>query len=53
MGSGDSGLQALSEQELLMLQQTPQTSQTHDAISFWLERVSFCFSTPLGGSHQP
>ena len=39
-GAEQHGLPALSEQELLMLQQTPQTSQTHNAISFWLERVS-------------
>lgn len=38
--SGDGGLPNLSEQELLMLQQAPQTSQTHDAISFWLDWVS-------------
>ncbi len=25
-----------------MLQQAPQTSQTHDAISFWLDWVAFC-----------
>ena len=41
-GSGDGGLPNLSEQELLMLQQT---SQTHDAISFWLDWVSQCLYT--------
>ena len=41
-----------------MLQQTPQTSQTHDAISFWLERVSRaesqCFVDVMSQkSHHP
>ena len=41
-----------------MLQQTPQTSQTHNAISFWLERVSRanlqCFASVISQkSHLP
>ena len=46
---GDLTLPSLSEQELLILKQNPQSSQTHDNISFWLERVraAQCFSHPI------
>ena len=43
-GPGDGGLPNLSEQELLMLQQTSQTSQSHGDISFWLDWVRLCVS---------
>ena len=46
---GDLTLPSLSEQELLILKQNPQSSQTHDNISFWLERVCTapCSSRPI------
>ena len=43
---GDLTLPSLSEQELLILKQNPQSSQTHDNISYWLERVRTAQCSP-------